>query len=92
MSSLRVYYWTSFGGQVKIARTLKSELYAPLPQLLEFPWRNSDWNKALEVGADDRGEFTVRLVTEEIVLFEALKEHLPDHRAWKVLDELINDN
>ncbi|MFC1944612.1 hypothetical protein ACFLX5_03875 [Chloroflexota bacterium] len=67
------------------ARKLQEQLSAPLDQLLGFSrWR--DHNPALTLVSAGQ-DLTVTLQVEQEVLYDALKCHLPDDRAWSLLDE-----
>ena len=77
----------------QVAKAFRSQLHAPIPQLLDFPWYG-DWNGALETAIDKGGELSVRLTIENDVLFWALKENLPGDLAWTLLEEwkkCVND-
>ena len=58
---------------------------APLPQLLGFPW-NSSPNQNGELVISEREEEPDSLATERSPLATALREHLPSHTVWTLLE------
>jgi hypothetical protein len=74
-------------GLRQVAWDLTTQLHAPLPQLLGFPWQTSpESNGALMV--ELRGEdLKLELEVERSQLFHALQEHLPQNQAWGYLQQ-----
>ena len=73
----------------KTAADIADQLSVPLPQLAKVPWDGVDdplfANAAVEVRLD--GGPAIALAIEQDPLFEALRQHLPEHALWKLFDD-----
>lgn len=78
-------HWPELSG---VAMALQDQVRAgaPIPNLLEFPWRTGPDYSASLILSMRPGGVQVSLPAEEGLVFAALKEHLPEDEAWKLLD------
>jgi len=79
-------HWPSLRDQ---ARSIGAQLEegVPLPQLLGFPWRYSDYNTGL-IFADGK---SLSLKSESHILHTCLQEHLPTDSVWQELVQWKTD-
>ncbi len=80
-----------------VAKTLKGQIYAPLPQLLGFPWQIGDWNGALEIGSNSMWHFTTQLTSKYDELFGASEDDVlfkssDGHILFSALKEHLPDD
>ena len=77
-------HWPELSG---VAMALQDQVRAgaPIPNLLEFPWRTGPEYNASLILSMRPGGVQVSLSAEEGPVIAALREHLPDEEAWELL-------